>query len=401
MSDWLEATVSQVATRVTKGTTPPSEDFGTAGVRYVKVESIGNDGTIDRGRLAFVTEDAHLRALRRSILQKDDVLFTIAGTIGRASIVEDSLLPANTNQAVAIVRPNRELVLPRFLYFALRDRERVRSAVSRTVQSVQSNLSLAELGALPLRLPPLPDQQAIAEVLGALDDKIAANTAVAGSADSLLATGFRAGLLRTEAHDKELGTIANVVLGGTPSRARPDYWTDGTIPWLNSGAVNASRIVQPSELITTEALANSAAKLMPSGATLLAITGATLGQIARLEMSASGNQSIVGVWSDDVHLNTWLYFAIQERLDDLLARATGAAQQHVSKGDVEQLAVPVPSQAILEEFSTTAIPLLEIAAIAERENRTLAATRDALLPQLMSGKLRVRDAEDLIVQAGV
>lgn len=284
-----------------------------------------------------------------------------------------------------------------YLYWLLRAPDYRAYCRMRGTGTTNLDLSRADFLGYEFLLPAVPEQQAIVEVLGALDDKIAANTALAGSADSLLATEFRAGLLRTEAHDKELGTIANVVLGGTPSRARPDYWTDGTIPWLNSGAVNASRIVQPSELITTEALANSAAKLMPSGATLLAITGATLGQIARLEMSASGNQSIVGVWSDDIHLNTWLYFAIQERLDDLLARATGAAQQHVSKGDVEQLAVPVPSQAVLEAFSSIATPLLEIAAIAERENRTLAATRDALLPQLMSGKLRVRDAEDLIV----
>ncbi|WP_454141247.1 restriction endonuclease subunit S [Microbacterium lacticum] len=255
-------------------------------------------------------------------------------------------------------------------------------------------------GAIAVLVPPLPEQQAIAEVLGALDDKIAANTALVATADALLATEFRTRLHQTEVHDRELTAIANVVLGGTPPRARPDYWTDGTIPWLNSGAVNATRIVEPSELITAEALANSAAKLMPNGATLLAITGATLGQIARLEMTASGNQSIVGVWSDDVNVNTWLYFAIQARLDDLLARATGAAQQHVSKGDVEQLAVPVPSQAVLEEFSSVATPLLELAATAERENRTLAATRDALLPQLMSGKLRVRDAERVASEVG-
>lgn len=249
-------------------------------------------------------------------------------------------------------------------------------------------------------VPPVDEQQAIAEVLGALDDKITANTALASSADSTLLTEFRARLHQTEAHDKALAAIANVVLGGTPSRARVDYWTNGTIPWLNSGAVNATRIVEPSELITPEGLANSAAKVMPSGATLLAITGATLGQIARLEMSATGNQSIVGVWSDDVELNPWLYFAIQARLGNLLTRATGAAQQHVSKGDVEQLAVPVPSQAVLKEFAGVATPLLEMAAIAERESRTLAATRDALLPQLMSGKLRVRDAEAAASEAG-
>lgn len=248
--------------------------------------------------------------------------------------------------------------------------------------------------------PPLPEQQAVAEVLGALDDKIAANTNLASSIDALLEAEFQSAARRVDLTDQSLGSTANVVLGGTPSRANLDYWTGGNVPWLNSGAVNATRIVEPSELITADALANSAAKMMPVGATLLAITGATLGQIARLELNASGNQSVVGVWSDDADLNTWLYFAIQSRRGELLSRATGAAQQHVSKRDVEQLTVPVPPTSELEAFSGVATPLLELAATAERESRTLAATRDALLPQLMTDKLRVRDADMLALEAG-
>lgn len=266
--------------------------------------------------------------------------------------------------------------------------------------STTPHLRVDDIRRFEVDLPPLPIQKSIADVLGALDDKIAANTRLAKMVDSVLILDFSARLSRTQSREQTLGAIANVVLGGTPSRARAEYWTDGTIPWLNSGAVNATRIIEPSEFITVEALEKSAAKLMPSGATLLAITGATLGQIARLEMRASGNQSIVGVWSDDVDLNTWLYFAIQARLGNLLARSTGAAQQHVSKGDVEQLSVQLPPQPLLAEFSSAATPLLELAAVAERENRTLAATRDALLPQLMSGKLRVRDAEAIAADAG-
>ena len=314
------------------------------------------------------------------------------GTLGKAFYIPGRYWPHDTTLWVRDFKGNH----PKFVYYFMSKLD-----VSwLDTGSANPTLNRNHLHPVVVTWPSPSEQQSIAEVLGVLDDKIAANTALVATADALLATEFRTRLHQTEVHDRELTAIANVVLGGTPPRARPDYWTDGTIPWLNSGAVNATRIVEPSELITAEALANSAAKLMPNGATLLAITGATLGQIARLEMTASGNQSIVGVWSDDVNVNTWLYFAIQARLDDLLARATGAAQQHVSKGDVEQLVVPVPSQAVLEEFSSVATPLLELAATAERENRTLAATRDALLPQLMSGKLRVRDAERVASEVG-
>ncbi len=384
------------------GVSYPSPTRG-EGVRMVNMREIF---AYDRITSEVECERVPLSASERvsSVLQRGDLLFarqslTYEGAGKVALVMDDSGPTWDSHLIRARVNPARADAA--YLYYFFRSAEGRRRMETIVQQVAAAGIRGSELARLAVPSPLVATQQAIAKVLGALDDKIAANTALAANTDALLATEFLARLHQTEVHDKELGAIANVVLGGTPSRARADYWSDGTIPWLNSGAVNATRIVEPSELITAEALANSAAKLMPSGTTLLAITGATLGQIAHLEMTASGNQSIVGVWSDDVNLNTWLYFAIQARMDDLLARATGAAQQHVSKGDVEQLAAPVPSQAVLEEFSGVATPLLEIAAIAERENRTLAATRDTLLPGLMSGKLRVRDAEDLIVQAGV
>lgn len=395
-ASWEHRTIAELCSRVTSGGTPSRSrsDYYGGSIPWVKTGELLDRVVTDTEEKLT---DAGLKGSSAKLLPPGTVLMAMYGaTVGALGRLGRE---ATCNQASCAMVADSQTTDARWLFYALlNDRPRI---VSRATGAAQQNLSAATIKQFSYPAPSLPEQQAIAEVLGALDDKIAANTALSASADSLLTTEFRAGLHRTEAHDKELGAIANVVLGGTPSRARPDYWIDGTIPWLNSGAVNATRIVEPSEFITDQALANSAAKLMPSGTTLLAITGATLGQIARLEMTASGNQSIVGVWSDDVDLNTWLYFAIQARLDDLLARATGAAQQHVSKGDVEQLAVPVPAQVVLEEFSSVATPLLEVAAIAERENRTLASARDALLPQLMSGKLRVRDAEDRIVQAGV
>lgn len=383
------------------GSSLVNADYTDDGIPVIRGANL-SAGRFVGGEFAFVSQEKFARDLSRNSAAPRDVIYTQRGTLGQVALVPSTGAGAFVvSQSQMRLRVDPQLAVPEFVYYASTTRDFLQQVDDRAISTGVPHINLGILGELEIPLPPLAEQQAIAEVLGALDDKIAANTALAASVDTLLSTEFRAGLHRIVAHDKELNSIANVVLGGTPSRARPDYWADGTIPWLNSGAVNATRIVEPSELITVEALANSAAKLMPSGATLLAITGATLGQIARLEITASGNQSIVGVWSDDVDLNTWLYFAIQARLDDLLARATGAAQQHVSKSDVEQLAVPVPSPADLEVFSSTATPLLEIAAIAERENRTLAATRDALLPQLMSGKLRVRDADAAASAVGV
>src|SRR6266571_1371522 len=190
--EWRMATVADIAIRVTKGTTPStiSGRFVDRGISFVKVESITADGRIDADKLAHIDEATNA-LLSRSVLEQGDILFTIAGTIGRVALVPASLLPANTNQAVAIVRPNPEAVLPRFLYYVLGDESRVRQAHTRVVQSVQANFSLGELSSLEVPLPPLSEQRAIAHILGTLDDKIELNRRMSETLEAIALALFK------------------------------------------------------------------------------------------------------------------------------------------------------------------------------------------------------------------
>lgn len=319
-----------------------------------------------------------------------DVLLTKDGSIGRVAVCDRA--DVCINQSVALLRPNSK-ILSRFLSYLLQApvyQERMeRDADGSTIKHIY----ITRVEKMPVSVPPLSQQQAIVEVLGVIDDKIAANTRLSEGASRLADSLFTQAIDAEDLTLSPLGTIATTVLGGTPSRNVTRYWTSGTVAWLNSGKANEERIHQPSEYITEQALEVSAAKLMPLGATVIAITGATLGQVARLEIEAAGNQSLVGIWSPDMCLNDWLYFAIRSRIPHLLTRATGAAQQHVNKRDVDALEVPVVDQRKMSQFVAKVGPLLAAAAVHDRQNITLAATRDSILPLLISGKLRVRDAE--------
>lgn len=391
MSKWVDATISEVCTRITKGTTPAPGDFVVTGIRYVKVESIGSDGVIDRGRLAYVTESVHMQSLKRSILQVDDILFTIAGTIGRAAIIDGSLLPANTNQAVAIVRPNPDLVMPRFLYYALRDKERVRSAVSRTVQSVQSNLSLAELGGLTIRRPPLPEQQAIVEVLGALDDKIAANTALASNEEAAITLAFamasRVGATERPLLD-ELSIEFGEAFGGghftAPGIGRPlirirDLKTFASQVWTSE--TRAKEI----EVVTGDVLVGMDAEFRATP---------WLGEPGML------NQRVLRA-SHAVYGRALVREMLRRPLREVEGEKSATTVIHLNRSDLARKTVSVPNPTSLSAFEAFAEPLYESRIALAAENRTLAATRDALLPQLMSGKLRVRDAEAAASALGV
>lgn len=158
---------------ITKGTTPTTYGFKytDSGVRFIKIENIGKNGHILPSGITYISEETH-QALRRSILRKDDILFSIAGALGRSSVVTEDILPANTNQAVAIIRLNREKADPCYVRYFL-DSDAIRRRIENIgTQGAQINLSLAQVGDMPIPLPPLAEQRRIAGVIATLDNQI-------------------------------------------------------------------------------------------------------------------------------------------------------------------------------------------------------------------------------------
>lgn len=172
------------------------------------------------------------------------------------------------------------------------------------------------------------------------------------------------------------------------------------MPWLNSGKANDLRVVEPSEYITAEGYKKSAAKMMPAGATIIAITGATLGQVSRIEIRACGNQSLVGLWGYEDHQNTFVYLATKlSWISQIVAKAGGGAQQHVNKDKINETEVLLPPDDILKAFDGQARPLFDLVRSFLLRNANLRRTRDLLLARLVSGELDVSDLEIAGVEA--
>jgi type I restriction enzyme S subunit len=154
---WSVQPLSQMAERISKGTTPTNQDIAgatdTPSVPFIKVKDINDRGEIIRDGLELIPESVHKGALKRSILEAGDILFSIAGTIGRVAVVEPDLANSNTNQAVAFVRlKNKSAHLGLCQQHLLSDRIQ-ESASASIVQAVQANVSLASLGALEIVVP--------------------------------------------------------------------------------------------------------------------------------------------------------------------------------------------------------------------------------------------------------
>lgn len=158
---WISEKLGNIARKITKGATPTTYGyrFQTSGINFIKIQNVSG-GIIDLSSITdFISEEAHQNQ-KKSILMVDDVLFSIAGTIGETAIVKSQHLPANTNQAFAIISGFSNLLVPKYLEFQLR------SFVSQKTKDkarggAMNNVSLDDLKNLELLLPPLTEQRRI------------------------------------------------------------------------------------------------------------------------------------------------------------------------------------------------------------------------------------------------
>lgn len=166
-----QASLNDLCTTVTKGTTPTTlgRSFAAQGINFIKAESILDNHSFDANKFSFIDTETNL-VLKRSTIQAGDILFTIAGSLGRFALVNEDILPANTNQAVAIIRANREKVLPEYLYTFFLGNWHIDYYTKRVQQAVQANLSLGTIKSLPI---PLLPKSAMVEYLALITPIIA------------------------------------------------------------------------------------------------------------------------------------------------------------------------------------------------------------------------------------
>jgi len=171
--EWDSTRLGNLCEAITKGSTPTTYgfDYVNSGVRFVKIESL-SDGLVDCTKTSFITDECN-DAFARSQLKENDILFSIAGALGVIALVERTILPANINQAIGVIRL-KQGYSHRFLLHQLQA-ELIQSEIQRIkAGAAQPNISLTQLGDFTTLLPSLAEQQKIANCLSSLDELIAA-----------------------------------------------------------------------------------------------------------------------------------------------------------------------------------------------------------------------------------
>jgi type I restriction enzyme S subunit len=254
-------------------------------------------------------------------------------------------------------------------------------------------------------IPPLPEQKKIAEILTAVDESIEKTRAVIektkelkkGLMQTLLTRGIGhkkfkktpAGEIPVEWEVEQIKNLTRMYSGGTPSRQKQDYFGGG-IPWVKSGELNSQFITHTEETITEEGLSNSSAKWVPENSVLVAMYGATAGQVALLKIKATINQAILAVIPvTEKLISGYLYYFMQMIAPHLISITQGSGQPNLSQEIVAPVYLVVPSLAEQKKIAEILTAVDEEIEKEESMRKTLQEQKKALMQNLLSGKVRV------------
>jgi type I restriction enzyme S subunit len=410
-NDWELKTFSDIVNIIGGGTPKTKiEEYWNGQIPWLSVVDFNNDFRTVHETEKTITE-LGLNNSSTKILKKGELIISARGTVGAIAQVGRDMA---FNQSCYGLRAKSDITNNDFIYYLLKYSLNIlkQSTHGSTFDTITRNT----FDLLKVPFPSISEQQIIAKILASLDDKIELNNKMNQNLEEIGKTIFKHWFVHFEFPnedgkpyksrsgemvDSELGMIPKgwevskigntlkTVLGGTPSRKNDSYWTDGVINWINSGEVNKFRITEPTELITEEALKKSATKLLPKGTTVLAITGATLGQISRLEIDSCANQSVVGVLGSDEIPSEYSYFWMKHIIKDIMTWQSGGAHQHINKQNINDSKILIPEKIVLENYINIIRPIFDKISSSCFEISSLSQIRDSLLPKLMSGKIRV------------
>ena len=273
----------------------------------------------------------------------------------------------------------------KFLYYAL-STIRVRPFLT---GSVQAKLSQQNLNRIPIPYPPEVERRAIAAVLGALDDKIELNRRMNRTLEAIAQAVFRE-MMKDVEEEGSILEFADLLSGGTPSTAEESYW-NGDIEWVSAKDVSSADgvfLLDTEKKITQAGIDHSSTKLLPAKTTIVTARG-TVGAHCMLGKPMTMNQTNYGLKAKEGIGDYFVYFALSEMVEQLKQQSYGTIFDTITTKTFHSVLCPRPSLGVIQQFEERVTPLMDAILNNLKQSRTLAALRDALLPKLMRGEVRV------------
>jgi type I restriction enzyme S subunit len=406
--------------------------------RMIRTTNV-KDGRIDLSICRYVDEPTYERWTRRAQLLDGDVILTREAPIGEVGYIQN-LGPVFLGQRLMQYRPDPKKVVPRYLYYAFRSPDLQHQFGTHDGSgSVVSHIRVADCHEFKVSVPPIDHQQNVVTLLGSLDDKIELNRRMNETLEAMAQAIFRdwfvdfgptrrklegatdpitimGGLVQDTERaqaladlfpaalgddglpegwtERAFGAFVEIIGGGTPKTSNESYW-NGSIPWFSvtDTPPKGSIFVDVTEkTISEEGLANSSARLVRAGTTIISARG-TVGNLALTPHEMTFNQSCYGLQGNAAVGDCFVFLAAQNIVERLKGMAHGSVFSTITRSTFDNIQLAYTPDEIFQAFESLARPMFDKVLGNVKESRTLAATRDLLLPKLMSGEIRLQSAE--------
>ena len=359
----------------------------------------------------FVSKDVNSSV----IANPQDIIYTRTGQIGLAFRGMQGVVHNNS----FIVSLKTDELEKDYLYTVLNSNFVKKQANSQAKNSVQPDLTHTMFKSIVIPVPDSREEQnRISKIINNINQKIQTNIQINQELEAMAKTLYDYWFVQFDFPDQngkpykssdgkmvyhpelkreipegweveKIENIAQTGSGGTPKSTNVSYYSNGEIPWINSGELEQTVITSTSNFITEEGLNNSSAKLFPSGTILVAMYGATAGKVSFLTFEASTNQAICAIMLTDIRMRYYLKNVIEDLYQYLVKLSTGSARDNLSQDMIRNIKVVIPSNDILDRFYDFSNNIIKEITKKQQENEQLTQLRDWLLPMLMNGQVKV------------
>lgn len=358
---------------------------------YLRITDIFDDGTLNRSELKSVDAPNS----DKYILKPNDIVFArTGGSTGRNYFYDGSdgvFVYAGFLIKFSI---DPEKVNPKYVKYYCRSKQYNDWVQSFNTGSTRGNINAQTFGNMEIPLPDRKQQDYLVSILEPIDEKIKINKQINDNLEQQAQSYFQELFVDNASPEWTTGTISDlgtVVGGSTPSKAKPEYYTESGIAWITPKdlSINKSKFVSHGENDITElGLKNSSAAIMPEG-TVLFSSRAPIGYIAIAAGEVTTNQGFKSVVPKPEIGTPFVYFFLKNTLPVIEGMASGSTFKEVSGSTMKNVPAVIPDAETLAKFSDFCAPIFEQQRTLEEQNQSLAKLRDSLLPKLMSGEIDV------------
>lgn len=394
-SEWKKIPIKDLCIGFYDGphATPPKSDSGAV---FLGIPNFSN-GRLDLSNVRYISEDDLPRWTKRVTPQAHDIVFSYEATLNLYAIIPDGFHGC-LGRRMALMRPDESKVNYKFLYYYMFSSEwREEIERHKVFGSTVDRIPLISFPSFMVNLPDMATQEYIANILSALDDKIAFNNKINENLEQQVTALFHQIFDESNSNRKHISAneYFDISIGKTPPRKESQWFSKNPSDcvWVSISDMGSCGlyIADSSEYITHEAVEKFNVKIVPDNTVILSFK-LTVGRIAITDGCMTTNEAIAHFKTNEPRINEYLYCYLKNFNFQTMG-STSSIATAVNSKIIKGMPFIVPTDDELEKFHKISGPLFMMIKSNQRENKYLGELRDVLLPKLMSGEINMEDIE--------